>query len=230
MEQCIIRGFRVGLTCLFIFLMVSSMGPVFAQGAGRGGPQMDPKDREAVWSLEAKTVATELGLDAEKSEKLHAAYKVSRERLQKAVEAIPTGESNDFRARYESRRKARLAENDTFAKDLAAFLDEAQAKKAVEQLTVFFGRGDMTVKSLSDIVTNPETLLKAMKVLNAHLIKLDKEIAGSMVEGVGVAEERRDQRSKMVEELNTEMAKILSEEEMTKWKESTADRRPGRNR
>ena len=223
------KGFRFGLTFLFVVLLMVSIEPVFAQGAGRGGFQMDPKDREAVWSLEAKTVATELGLDAEKSEKLHAAYKVSRERLQKAIEAIPTGESDVFRARFESRRKARLAENETFAKDLAAFLDEAQSKKAVEQLTVFIGRGDMTVKSLSDIVTNPETLLKAMKVLNAHLIKLDKEIAGSMAGGEGVAEERREQRRKMVEELNTEMAKVLSEEEMTKWKESTADRRPGRN-
>jgi hypothetical protein len=224
-----IQWIRRDLQILSAFLLIIGTVSAFAQETVRRGPQLDPAVRDAVWGQEVKCVATDLGLDAEKSAKLAAAYKVSRERLQKAIEAVPSGDSDDYRARFESMRKIRDAETESFTKELTAFLDEAQSKKAAEQLAAFSGRGDFSVKTLTDIVKNQDTLQKAIHVLNVQLLKFNKETASAMSSAGGASEDRRERRRKMTEELDAELAKVLSADEMKQWKESTANQTRGRN-
>lgn len=214
-------GNRAGLVTVLalVFIGVPAMG----QGEGRGAGRLTPEERESVWLLEAGSVSADLGLDTSKTQQLAAAYKVSRGRLQKAIEATLSKNYAEVRERFEAMFQARSVENELFAKDLETFLDKDQSQKAVEQLAAFSGMGDDAVKKMSDLVSDQDTLRKAVHVLNLHLIKFNSVIAGVMSGGGGVPEERREEMRKLIDDLNAELGTILTEDQLLKWKESTAD-------
>jgi hypothetical protein len=215
-----LTGIKPQLAILAALLLALGSTAAMAQrGFGRGGPQVDPKDQEAVWSLQSKSVAHDLGLTGEAADKLAATYKAARERAMKAFEAVPSGEGGDFRSRMEAFRKVRDSEREALAKDLAGILDAEKAKKAGEEMGLFSGFWDVMTKSLADIVANEDTRIKAVLAVNASLVKMDKEFSANR-EGGGGSEGRRERFQKSRDELNTELGKILSEDEMKKWKES----------
>jgi hypothetical protein len=216
---------RIGVA---IAILIFGFGEsAFAQfGPGRGRRQMDPQSRETVWNLQSKAAAKSLDLPQEAADKLAAAYKVSRERLQKAIEATPPAEGGGWRERMDLFRKNRDLEREALAKDLAGFLDDGQAKKVMEILGLLSNQWDFMTKTLSDIVTQEDKLLKAILVVNSHLGKVEGQFAATPP-SEGSGEDLRERFRQSREALNAEMAKILSEEELKKWQEST-ERRQGR--
>jgi hypothetical protein len=217
------RSFKTALTIVVTAILASvySATPASAQrGRGGGGWGLEPEQQEAVWMLQSKSVAQDLALDEAASEKLLAAYKGARERIGEKVRSSFEGAEGDWRERFEKMNEIRKAERETFGEEIEGFLNEDQAGKAMETLGSFGRFWDTMTHSLSEIVTDEETLFKGTLTIGSHLAKMENSSGGDE----GDREARRERWQKSREELNEALSKILNEEQLAKWKEATESR------
>ena len=198
---------------------------------GQRGPQMSPEDAQAAWTLEASHVAGKLGLAEEETTKLVDAYKKARESYNEAVgkarEEVRANaaDTEDRQAMREAQEKITKAETEKFAKAVGAFLDEAKAKTAVTQLGTFSGSLDRMVNVIAGLKLDKVKQSEALDLVSAYVVESTAARAKAMASG-----DRESMRTMFQEQrtkLNEAMAKILSEEQLTKWTEATARRGRG---
>jgi len=217
--------FKAAITMVAIFILATVCAvPTYAQrGSGGGRWGLDPEKQDAVWTLQSKSVAKDLALEGETADKLLAAYKGARQRITETVQSSFSDSDGDWRARFEKMNEIRKAEREKFGEEIKGFLKEEQAAKALETLGAFGRYWDTMTDSLSGIVTEEETLLKGTLMIGSHLAKMESSSGGEEVS----REERRERFQKSREELNEALSKILSEEQLAKWKEATESGRGG---
>lgn len=209
--------------CLFagVFALLLACGGAVAQRGGgpMGGPPLDPEKLHAVWALQAKSVAQDLGLKPDTAAKLNDAYKAARESQNAALrEMIKPGERPDTAAIAEL-NKAEKARLETALK---GFLTPDQTTKAVAVLGTFARRVDPLVAELQSLGLDEKTMNAAVKLVLNHG-------AESQAVMQGAAGDRESMRAKSMElrqKLDTEMAKVLSADQMAKWKAATERRGP----
>ncbi|MBI2424101.1 MAG: hypothetical protein HYV27_14820 [Candidatus Hydrogenedentes bacterium] len=234
--------YRKGLLVAVAVLVTAGWtGAAFAQpggGGGRGGgPQISKEDLAAVFTLQAKGVATELGLNEENTGKLVAAYEASRASHRTAMEAMrgPEGGPGDGpggggpgggRERWEAMTKANKAESDKLAAAVGAFLTPEQTKQAVAVLGTYSRQWDRMVHILAGFKLDAEKGQKAFSLVAKFVAEGEAARAAAMASGD--PRSVRDKMMAMKEKLDADLAGVLSPEQAAKWKEETA-RRGGRD-
>lgn len=210
-----LSSFRVaGVFLAAGVLMLSCLGAL-AQPA-----RLDDATRDKVWAIEAGTVAKSLELSAEQTTKLKDAYKAARESQRKAIESAATqqqGGRRDFRKMMEVNQ----AEKAKLETAMNAFLKPEQTAKALATLGTFSRRWDPMVAELDGMKLEAKASDAAMKLVADYVAESEKaRQAGMTTRDEGM----RDQLAKLKDKLDADLAKILSAEQLAKWKEATAAR------
>ena len=205
---------------------------------GPGGPTLSPEAAKAAWELEAKGVAASLGLDADKTSALVAAYADARtsqgaaaDKLRKeAMEEMQKhdGEDMDQDARREQFQKMReksdklnADEKAKFAKALSDKLGSAETTKAVDMLGTFDRGWDNMVDSIAGFKLDADKQGTALKAIQSYVANVAKARTGSDREAIRTAMgEYRDN-------LEAALKPVLTDEQMTKFKASMGGGRGG---
>jgi hypothetical protein len=173
---------------------------------------------------QSNSVAKSLSLNDEQSKKLLDAYKVSRESIAKAVQAaMAAGGGAGGGAAF---RELMTAERGKLETALKAFLTPEQATQASAILGSFNRGWDQMVNVLDGMGLEEKVKADAMKAVTGFVAESAKarEAAG------GDRDAMRAKSQELREKLDGELGKILSADQLAKWKESTVFQRGGGGR
>lgn len=184
---------------------------------------------EAAWAPQAETVAQTLELSPEVTAKLVAAYKAARESQQAAMRARREQAPGGGRGGFEAMQEVNTAERAKLETALKEFLTPEQTAKALASLGTFNRRWDMMTLTLAGMNLDAKAMAEAMKTVAAFAAESGAAIqAASGAEGWAAA---REKNQKLREQLDVDLAKILSAEQMAEWKAAMVRRggggRPG---
>jgi Spy/CpxP family protein refolding chaperone len=192
-----------------------------AQQGGAGPGAISPEKAAKIWAMEAQTVASQLNLNAEQTQKLVDAYKTAR---QSQLEEIRSkmGEAGQDRTAFVEINKAQRAKLETA---LNGFLKADQTAKAMPTLGSFSRRWDVMVATLDEMNLDEQKKGEAMKLVADYAAESGKLMESAMAGGGG--QNVREQMVQMKDKLDASLAKVLTPEQLTKWKEGTARRGRG---
>jgi len=222
-------GSTVGMG-LCIGILVWAVQTAAQPGAEARGPrQFDPEVQKTIWKLQTDSLSSALGLSAEAAIQLATAYQTTRQSLFESMRASMQDRGGDREAFMQKMQQSREEAKQTFAKEIAAFLNQEQTEKATEMLGSFSSFYDRMTQSLSEIVEDRKVLLQTVSVVGTHLIP-KKEAQEGQAESQGERGGMRGWRwsPEVKEKVDAELAKLLTEEQLAKWKEAT--NRPVRQR
>ena len=207
----------VAAACMALLLTLSTAAT--AQ-FGRGGPQLDPEKQEAAWDLQVTGVAKELGLSEEDAAKTSEAYKVVRKSHQEARQELFSGGGG--RGAFQELQAVSDEERAKLESALTDFLSEEQVDKAMPSLGSFNRQWDRFVDALASFELGDEKQHEALNLIKVYVV--DSERARSLAMLSGDFQSIRSSNQALKETLDGQLAKILSEDQLAKWKEATASR------
>ena len=219
------RQIGVVLLCGVVLTVLACWTPDAGAQRGRGGPRLAPEKVEAAWKLEAGCVAKALGLSEEKTGQLADAYKAARESYQEGIEELSADQGGDRGDRFEAYRRLQDEERGKLEGALKGILKEGQVAQAIASLGTFSRSWDRYVDTLAGMELGDEKLTNALVLVNQYVIDSDKATREALAnqDWESMREVRRSQKEK----LDTALAAVLSEEQLTKWSEATASRGRG---
>jgi hypothetical protein len=205
---------------LGICAMLICCAGAFAQ-EGRPGPTPpDPQKMAKVWEAEAKTVAQSLTLSADLTTKLVDAYKAAREGQMTAMRAArEQGAPRDPAKMMEATK----AEKAKFETTLKGFLNAEQATSALASLGTFSRQWDSMAGILDGLGLDAKSKAGADKLVLDFIVasgKIREAAPGSDFVAL------REKLQPLRETLDADLAKVLSAEQITKWKQATTRRGP----
>ena len=196
--------------------------PSLAAPGGPGAP-LSAEAATTAWESEAKTVARQLKLNAEKTAKLVDAYKAARASHRRAMEAKLGEGARPDAQNYAAMGEVATAERTKLETALKGFLTAEETQKAMATLGSFSRRWDQMTAVLNGMKLDEKVQAQAMDTVAAYVAE---SAAGMMTQPAPADREALRQKSQQArEKLDAEMAKILSPDQLAKWKESTARRR-----
>jgi len=201
------------------------LGSLHAQAQpprGPGGPAMTPQDAQAAWTLQAKAVAHELGLNEEQTAQLAEAYVANRRSNAESLRGLAGGAGGDPAGRWQAMQEANDASRAALKASLGEFLDDAQSAKAVDKLGTYSRQGDYMVHLVAGYDLDEASTHKAVGLIAAHVAEADAARAEALEQRNMQAMREATQASKA--KLDTEMAKLLNEEQAANWAAQTAPR------
>lgn len=222
----IVSALRMTVVFLGIGTLVLCCVGAVAQPPGPGGTRHAPEKNEKAWEIEAKTIAGTLELSAEQTPKLVEAYKAARESQMAAIRAKMEEQQEGGRRNYQAYRKVNEAERAKLETALKAFLTPESTAKALATLGTFSRRWDPMVTVLDVMNLEKKARGEAMKRVATYVAESSKALQAAMA--AEDFESMREQFRKRKEALDADLAKILSAEQTTQWKEATTMRRGGR--
>jgi hypothetical protein len=213
---------QVALRLSAVCVIAATAGTAFAQGRG---PRVSPEDAAKAWTLQAQTVAKSLELDDAKTEALTSAYTAARKAHSKAAhESMPEGPGGgDPRGRFEAMNTLRTEHTAKLATALTETLGEEAGAKAAKSLGTFDRQLDGMTLALAGMELDADKQQAAMALVIDHAADTSDAMAAAI--GGGDFRAGRDKRQELRAALDTEMAKILSEKDLSEWKEKTEMRR-----
>ena len=191
----------------------------FAQGRGPGGPPGFLEKNEKAWEIEAKTVAQGIGLAAEPSKKLVDAYKAARE---SHIAAFRETMGQGGRPEPGKRMEITKAEAAKFETALKGFLKPEEVTKAMASLGTLNTRWDRMVTVLDGMNLEEKPRAEAMKLVEQNVAETGKIMQGAAAGGDFQA--MREKMAPLRDKLDADLAKVLSADQMAKWKEATTMR------
>lgn len=218
--------------CALVFCCLGVGAQPPAAGGGPGGGPGGPggpgalERNEKAWEIQANSVAKSLSLSADQTTKLVKAYKEARESYIKAFEAL-RGEQGSQRDRGKFMEVGK-AEKAKFEAAIKGFLKPEQLSAALSSLGSFNRRWDSMVMALDGMKLDEKKMAEAMKLVIDFVVEQDK-LMQTMASG-GDFQAMREKMRPLREKLDTDMAKVLSADEMTKWTEATQMRGRGGRR
>ncbi len=192
------------------------------EGEGRGGPrtQFSPEEAKKVWTMQATSVPANLALSDELSGKLLQAYVAARESHQKGREELF---SSPERRGYEGFRELTDKERAKLDTALKEVLNEEQAATAIASLGSFSRTNDRYANTIAGFGLEEKVVASTMDLINTYTVEYAK--ARSEAREMDNEELGRTARQQLRENLDEQMAKLLSEEQLATWKEASASRR-----
>ncbi len=197
-----------------LILLFGNPTTVTAQ-RGRGGPQLEPEQAQAAWTLAARSVAKELRLDDKGTAQLVDTYTATRASHRKNIE-LQYG-AGDFQV-Y---REIADEERGKLETALGGFLKTKDVGKAMASLGTLSGEWDSMLHTVGGFDLGD----KALPLLTKYVIDFDKARAKAFADQD--FQSIRGAREKLKAKLDGRLAKILSKEQLTAWNEATAPRGPG---
>ena len=207
----------VAAVCMALLL---TLGAAATAQFGRGGPQLDPEKQEAAWGLQVAGVAKELGLSGEDAGKMSEAYDVVRKSYQEARQDLFSGGGG--RGAFQELQAISDEERAKLKSALSEFLSEEQVDKAMPSLGSFNRQWDRFVDALAGYELDDEKQHEALAFVKVYVV--DSEKARSLAMMSGDFQSIRSSNQELKETLDGQLAKILSEDHLTKWKAATASR------
>lgn len=212
-----------------VFLGVLVLGlcglvAVAQEAAPGAGPRAGFGPNEKAWELQAKCVAQSMELSPELTAKLVEAYKAARNSQGAALRALREGGGQRDPGQFTEVNKAEKAK---LEEALKGFLNPEQTAKALATLGTFSRQWDRQVVVLDGMGLEDSVKAQAMKLVANCAVESDKVMQAALAEGTDFRA-IREKTAPLREKLDAELAKILSEEQMAKWKEGAAMRRPPR--
>ncbi|MDP2897683.1 MAG: hypothetical protein Q8Q12_14185 [bacterium] len=217
---------RTWLTGLLAVLCVATVGIVMpAAFAEEGAPPegrvrpapIDPEKAKEIWTVEAKCAAGAAEIKGEDVEKVVKAYIAAQQAYAEKVKDLPrTRES--FEQRQEIATKANADLKEALTK---AFPDKAE--KVIGLLGPLGAMGSRLDRMVGDLIAfklPPEKLAKAVGAVMENSREQSKLFAQARESGS--FESVRDKVQPLTDALNKTLSEILSEEQMTQWKERYA--------
>ena len=212
---------RTWLTGLLAVLCVATVGIVMpAAFAEEGAPPegrvrpapIDPEKAKEIWTVEAKCAAGAAEIKGEDVEKVVKAYLAAQQAYAEKVKDLPrTRES--FEQRQEIATKANADLKEALTK---AFPDKGE--KVIGLLGPLGAMGSRLDRMVGDLIAfklPPEKLAKAVSAVMENSREQSKLFAQARESGESV----RDKVQPLTDALNKTLSEILSEEQMTQWKE-----------
>lgn len=201
-----------------------------APGGQRPG-QLTAEKAKAAWELEAKGVSKSIGLNADQTTKVIAAYSQARTDNNKSMEKLRTemrekaeaaagddaAPEDRAAAMQEMQKKlaeARKADADKLSAALAKDLSSDQVTKAMKSLGSFNPSWDNMVNTIAEFNLGEDKTYQALTPIETYVIAVEK---------VRDSTDREAMRTAMTEARDTlhdSMKKILSEEQMGKFQRS----------
>jgi len=183
-------------------------------------PQLDPEKAQAAWTLAARGVANELGLSKKVTSQLVDAYKAARESYQKALQGLSGGGGG-----FQAFRDLAGKERGKLETALKGFLSDEQAAKAMTSLGTFNREWDRLLDVLAGFNLDDKKLFKALALVCTYVVDYSKAANTAMAnqDWQSIRTARETHKGK----LDSGMAEILSQEQLTTWNEATAPRRRG---
>ena len=210
---------RIAATLLVSGALVLLCLGAIAQPPGPGGPPPNPEKAGKIWEMQAKMVAQDLALSGELVTKLVDAYKAARESQMASMRANrKPGERPDFRAMQE----AQQVERGKLETALKSFLNPEQTAKALATLGTLDRRWDRMVAAIDGMNLDEKVKAEALKLVANHVAETGKNTQAAMAANDFDAVRTQNMKSK--EKIDADLAKVLSPEQLEKWKEATAMR------
>jgi hypothetical protein len=213
------RATRIGAACAF-GLALCLAAAAEAGAPTMWGPQLSPEKAKAAWAIQAKGVATDLGLGAKDSAKLLDAYTQAREAfLQILKEATSEGGGRGRMQAYLEMIQTGKTGLETALKEI---LTDEQAATAIKSLGAFSTQWDTFVDQLAGYGLSEEKMTAAVKLTREFIVGF-----GKVVEEAMAAQDREAAMAgmkKLKGDLDAGLADILTEEQMAQWKKATPDR------
>jgi len=214
------RPNRIGIGCVLGLVLCSIISAdAFAQGRRGGGPQLSPEKAEETWKIQAKGVSQDLSLSKEDSAELTEAYVAARRSHQKGRQELFASGGGIDRERYQAYLKLTREEHAKLETALKASLTEEQVGNAIMSLGAFSNQWDSYVDTLTGFELDKENLGSALEHTRVYVIEYEK--ARVLATSRNDVQLFHSSRQKSKEKLDTELAKLLTEEQLTKWKEAT---------
>ena len=221
MKQLLHGKLTTGIGVLSIVgLILLLVGATEVSAQFRMGPQLEPEQAQAAWTLAARGVANELGLSKKVTSQLVDAYKAARESYQKAMQGL-SGGGGGFQAFRELAGK----ERGKLETALKGFLSDKQTAEAIASLGTFNGEWDRMLDVLADFKLNDKNLFKALTLISTYVVDYSKAVSAAMASQD--FQSIRTARETHKGTLDSGMAGILSKEQLATWNEATAPRRRG---
>ena len=209
--------FGVVMMFLGIGALLACCSGAFAQAPRPGGPPGPPENNEKACAIEATAVAQSLALSPELTTKLADAYKAARASLMAARQAsMKPGERPDMA----KMREITVAEKTKFETAVKAFLNPEQTTKAVAMLGSGGRHLDPMAMALDGMNLDEKAKPAAWKLVFDYVVASD-----SAMQAAAASNDMQSVREKMnqlKEKLDNDMAKVLSADQLAKWKEATA--------
>jgi len=161
----------------------------------------------AVWILQAQAVHKELGLSPEIRDKFVDTYVACRKSYKTEQHALP--DEVDKAKSREITLQLRETKRNELNADLKTFLTDEQTTAAVRYLGIFHPKWDRQVRTLINFNLEKEKLIAAMKLVNDFNVNYEK------ARSIGI------NTRNMKDTLNFELSKLLTENQLAKWKEVT---------
>jgi len=190
-----------------------------AQRGGRG-PRLSPEDMKKAATIEAATIARELGLNEDTSAQLEKTYMSARKSYVQNMPEVERGPGA-----FQVIREHQDAEAAKLRAELAAFLDEKQVEKAMSTLGVFNRQWDVMALTADGFDLADDSAHQAQAHIAGYVAAVTKVRDEAM--GRGDFQAVRQAMSEEKSALDEHLAKILSDEQMTEWSEKTTPRRRG---
>ncbi len=174
----------------------------------------------ATWTAQAATASDQLGLDEDTSGKLLEIYIAARESHQKGREALSSGEGGG-RGGYEGYRELTETERGKLETALKEFLSEDQTGEAANLLGSFSRTWDSLVLAVADFGLDETTKSSALGLVGDYMADYNQSRSQTPTgeDEEAARETAREVRRELREKLNTNMAELLSEEQLAKWTE-----------
>lgn len=210
----------LGIVCGIALLFV--MGAALDADAQRGGgQQLSDEDAKAVWNIQARSVSRKIGVAREDAGKVSAAYLASRENYQKAMTELRAS-SGGGRGGFQGFREAAAKERGKLEEALKGILKDKQLTEAMASLGTFDRQWDGFTNTLRGFELERPKRQEAMSLTIAYVSEVYKAREEAMENEDFQAMREISTKSKTT--LDEGMAKVLSEEDQTKWTEATAGR------
>ena len=221
------------LSIVGLILLLGSATEVSAQF--RMGPQLEPEQAQAAWTLAARGVANELGLSKEATSKLIDAYKAARESYQKVMQGMMRGGGMGGGGGMQGMMGGGggrgafqgliATEQGKLEKALKGFLSDKQAAKAMESLGTFSSESDRFLDVLAGFNLDEENLYKALTLVCTFVVESSKAMSAAMANQD--FQSMRTVRQTHKAALDGGLSKILTTSQLIAWYRATASRMRG---
>jgi hypothetical protein len=180
------------------------------------------KKAEAAWNLQVQSVGAELGLSKEKIDKLEAAYTAARKSQAEAIKALP--EEADRQKSRAAVEAVNTAERGRLGVALKGIVSDEQAVKILPLLGSFNKNWDKFILTLEGFGLSEEKMNTGVKLVNSYITSYEKARSEAMASGNWFS---KKESQKLKNNLDSELVKILTDTQLTQWKEITTKGKDG---
>ena len=222
MKQLLHGKLTTGIGVLSIVGLIFLLGGATEVSAQfRQGPQLEPEQAQAAWTLAARGVANELGLSKEATTKLMDAYKTARESYQKAMEELRGTGGGGF----EGSQDLAVRERGKLETTLKGFLNDKQAAEAIASLGTFNGEWDRFLDVIAGFKLNDKNLFTALALVRTYVVDYDKARRSATASQDRAS--MRTARETHKAALDGGLSKIFTPSQLITWNQATAPRMRG---